>query len=251
MEVFWSKGTTSESRIGPPVFSIEAKRGVGLYGPVNVPYDRLTAPPPEATHLIVVADLDNLVAETTETNNTQAVADVKVSYGPDAKPLLNLHNIDLVKRLLRESGQGRAVITSTSRLPSEQARAMFDNLFRGTSPNYAAPGLQVVKVYRTLTRGLTLSKISARRDAIVNAMEAKILEVGPNNVSKHCNTEQGYASYQVFDIGPTSSGFSASTRRLFVAAVQRAQARGEVNRFLHPGNSNDPAFHFEIGTPST
>lgn len=251
IEVFWATGTTANSRVGGPVFTLDARRAVGEYDPVHVPPARLANPPAEATHLVLVADGGSLIDEASEANNAASVADVQVRFSSTARQLVSPQNIALLKGFLREAGQARAVITSTLRLPSDQARVMFDNLFNNTSPRYAAPGQQVVNVYRLMTRGLTRPQIASQRVAIQNAMEAKILEVGPTRVSNHCNTEAGYAAYQVFDVGPGASGFSASSRRLFVSAVARAKAAGRVREFLHPGNSNDPAFHFEIGVRPT
>jgi hypothetical protein len=251
IEVFWATSTTAQSRIGTALFTLDARRAVGEYGPVHVPPARLANPPTGATHLVMVAEGNGLIAETSESNNVQAVADVRVSFGSNVRQLVSQQNLNLLKGFLREAGQARAVITSTLRLPADQARVMFDNLYHNTSPSYAAAGQQVIAVYRSMTRGLARPEILRQRVAIQNAMEAKILEVGPTRVSKHCNTEVGYAAYQVFDVGPGSSGFTPSSRRLFVTAVGRAVATRVVARFLHPGNSNDPAFHFEIGTPPT
>jgi len=251
IEVYWATGTTAESRIGSALFSFDANRAVGEYGPVNVPPEKLANQPVGATHLIMLVDPDGLVEEDSEANNVKAVADVQVTYGGTARPLVSLQNLSLLKGVLREAGQSKAVITSTLRLPAEQARVMFDNIYHGTSPRYAIAGQQVLDVYRRMTRGLTRPQIARQRDAIQAAMEQKIRDVGPTKVSKHCNTESGYAIYQVFDVGPNSSGFTVSSRRLFTAAVGRAVAARAVNTFLHPGNSNDPAFHLEIGSPPT
>ncbi len=72
--LYWATGTTFDDRIGDPVFSTTLEQTVGTYGPVHVSAADLGTPPPEATHLIVVTDPDNLIAETDETNNVLALS---------------------------------------------------------------------------------------------------------------------------------------------------------------------------------
>lgn len=72
-------------------------------------------------------------------------------------------------------------------------------------------------------------------------MEDKITELGPNNVSNHSADPN---TLTVVDIRPSS--MSSIQRAKFVEAINNAVSLGDVSRFLHPGNSTDPAYHIEI-----
>ena len=78
-------------------------------------------------------------------------------------------------------------------------------------------------------------------------METKICTYDPmSQVSKHLADP---AVLNVFDVAPSS--IPSRKRAAFVNAVN-ADAR--VNKFLHPGNSTDPAYHIEVpqtGTAAT
>jgi len=102
---------------------------------------------------------------------------------------------------------------------------------------YAAPGRQVILEYKRL------KPLGLGRQVIVDAMEKKILQVGPGNVSRHCADP---TTLNVVDIAPSSI---ASPQR-FLAALERARVGGQVSKFFSPANG-DPAFHVEIPQPVT
>jgi hypothetical protein len=160
---------------------------------------------------------------------------VTVTYGPHARPLAP-HQEAKVRALLSAAGAASATITSTQRTPADQARIMFDNVERrGVTQQralYAAPGREVVDLCASLkAKGMP-------RPQVIAAMEQRIREVGPARVSRHCATGNDI----VVDIAPGS----VKGRRAFEAAVEAAQAEGQVRAFLHPRNSTDPAYHIEI-----
>lgn len=91
------------------------------------------------------------------------------------------------KNILKVAGKNSnnldIYITSTARVPYDQARIMYENTQRtGAAVQksiYAAPGRQIIDVYTTgSNQNLSKSQIIAN-------MEAKINEIGPSRVSKH------------------------------------------------------------------
>jgi hypothetical protein len=77
-------------------------------------------------------------------------------------------------------------------------------------------------------------------DEIRDAMRAKIVQIGPSKVSRHCGDP---ATLNVFDVAPTSVG-GAEQQTTFVAAAQAAVASGKVSKFI--AYPKDPGHHFEI-----
>ena len=136
----------------------------------------------------------------------------------------------VLKEILKAAGLSRGFVTSGARTPAEQARVMYDNcLFKGVDFNkrlYAVPGGMVVDVFA--------ANKDKPRDAVIQLMLDKIMEVGPSNVSKHCST-----THFTFDVDPNS--MSTSQRTAFLAAVR---AHPAVSKVIPP--PDDPAFHIEI-----
>ncbi len=141
----------------------------------------------------------------------------------------------MLRGILSEAGETSALITSTVRTPADQARIMYNNIVSyGVAHQknlYGAGGDAVIDVY------------VARRDAGANAisirqaMEAKINELGPGSVSRHCSDP---SVLQVVDIAPSSIQNEAQ----FIAALQAAKTAGRVSKYILP--PGDPAYHIEI-----
>lgn len=143
----------------------------------------------------------------------------------------------VIRDIMVRAGAEACTVTSTARNPYDQARVMYDNIAReGVAAQlalYKLPGQKVVNVYA----GMVTSGHAGLRDSVIAAMEAKILEVGPSNVSKHC---AGLDSpVWVIDIAPSSLQNSANF-------IVHAEHHARVSKVLHPGNSTDPAIHLEI-----
>lgn len=160
---------------------------------------------------------------------------ITVSFGSNADAsVVSAYTLQVLKECLAAAGETSATITSTSRDPYNQARVMYDNIVsKGVASQkalYAAGGDRVIDVY-------VASRAAGKdRAEIIAAMEARIRELGPSTVSKHCADP---AVLGVIDVSPGSITNDAR----FIAAVD-ADAR--VSKFLHPGNSSDPAYHIEI-----
>jgi hypothetical protein len=136
----------------------------------------------------------------------------------------------VLKEILKAAGLSRATVTSVSRTPAEQARVMYENcLSRGVAFNkamYAAAGDQVVDVFAANER--------QPRQTVIELMLAKIMEVGPAKVSRHCSE-----THFTFDVAPSS--IPTGKRAKFLDAIKAHQA---VSKVIPP--PTDPAYHIEI-----
>ena len=96
---------------------------------------------------------------------------------------LSVKTKNILKEVGEASGNNDIYITSTARTPYDQARIMYENcestgalVQKGI---YASSGDAVIDVY-TEENNLGKSK-----EDVISAMEDKIMEIGPSNVSKH------------------------------------------------------------------
>ena len=135
---------------------------------------------------------------------------------------------EILRRILTASGNTSARITSVERTPADQARVMYENIaahgVEAQKNLYAEPGREVIDVFASMA--------GSPKDEVIAAMLAKIEELGPERVSKHCST-----SRWVFDVAPSSLENPAA----FSAALKTAAG---VDRYFEP--PRDPAFHIEI-----
>jgi len=135
-----------------------------------------------------------------------------------------------LREILKASGLSRATVTSGARTAAEQARVMFENCrSKGAEFNlklYAEPGRKVVQVF--------IDNEGKSPDTVTGLMLAKINELGPETVSKHCST-----THFVFDVAPRS--VPEAKHADFEAAIR---AHGAVSNLIPP--PRDPAFHIEI-----
>ena len=164
-----------------------------------------------------------------------------VTFGPDAKSSdVSGYSLTVLKDIMKKIGVKSAIVSSTARDSTNQARVMYENLI-GTGPTqgekkqralYKEPGNEVIDVYSEL------KKQKKSREEIIGAMKKKIEELGPTKVSKHASDPK---VYNVFDIAPSS----ISKREAFEAAVGKDQ---RVTVFITPKQS-DPGYHFEITQP--
>jgi hypothetical protein len=145
------------------------------------------------------------------------------------------YSMGVIKDILTAAKITTALVSSTARSPSDQARVMYDNAERhGVDSQhrlYGPSGDKVLDVY------------SARKaagdtpDAIKAAMETKIKEIGPTHVSRHASDPR---VLNVLDIAPSSIKDKVG----FEHAVK---ADDRVSYFLVP--PTDPGYHLEIPQP--
>lgn len=164
-----------------------------------------------------------------------------IVFGPKAKSGdVTAFTLSVLQDIMRVANVVRLTITSTQRSPQDQARVMFDNIVReGVAKQkalYKAPGQSVIDAY------VTAKNAGKSADDIKAAMVARILEVGPDKVSRHAADPK---VLNVFDISPSSVSASEDVQQAFVR-VARKDPR--VSKVLTPAD-NDPAFHLEIPQP--
>jgi hypothetical protein len=175
-------------------------------------------------------------AETTA--DPVASPEVTIQFGANAQRLaVSEHTLTVLKAILKAARLASALITSTSRTPADQARAMYDNLetqgIQKQKRLYGSAGDKVIDAYAKAKAA------KKSKEDILAAMEARIKELGPSRVSKHCASG---ALLQVVDVAPSS----IEVKPRFVKAVQ---AEKRVARFLRP--PLDPAYHLEIPQPAS
>jgi hypothetical protein len=157
------------------------------------------------------------------------------------EPIVTVHEgavisdngLRVLKQLLESAALTSATVTSGRRDSGEQARVMFNLIARNdvafAKRLYSKPGRKVVDVYAA-------GKASGQtEEQIRDAMRAKIIELGPANVSKHTSDR-----HDVFDVAPSSIANPAAFR----TALDRALASGLISKYLPP--PGDPAFHIEV-----
>ena len=136
----------------------------------------------------------------------------------------------ILKNILKVAGLAGATVTSAYRTPTDQARVMYENcVSKGAAYNealYCVAGDRVVEVFA--------ANHDQPRDAVIQLMTEKILEIGPSSVSMHMSD-----THYTFDVAPSS--IPEAKHAAFVAAVLGNQA---VSKLIQP--PRDPAFHVEI-----
>ena len=135
-----------------------------------------------------------------------------------------------LRAILDRAGLASARVTSGVRTPAHQARVMYENLRRygvdSQKKLYGPNGDQVIDVY--------VAHAKESRDRVVMLMRAKILELGPSRVSKHCSD-----THDVIDVAPSS----IDDRKRFEEALHWAKAQGKISHYILP--PSDPAYHIE------
>jgi len=137
------------------------------------------------------------------------------------------NSIRILKEVGRVSNNNDIYITSTARTPHDQARIMFDNCERDLQEQrntYLDPGQKVIDVY--------VANVNKTRNQVIGLMEAKINELGPTTVSKHCANPN---VINVFDV-PISRLINPSD---FLTEIQK---RTEVDQVL----IENAVYHIEI-----
>jgi hypothetical protein len=136
----------------------------------------------------------------------------------------------ILKDILKVAGLAGATVTSAHRTPADQARVMYENcVSKGAAYNealYCVAGDRVVEVFA--------ANHGQPRDAVIQLMTEKIMELGPESVSMHMSD-----THYTFDVAPSS--IPREKHGAFVAAVLGNKA---VSKLIQP--PRDPAFHLEI-----
>jgi hypothetical protein len=160
-------------------------------------------------------------------DNTESNVNIHFVGQSAHEDAVSQNSIRILKEVGSISNNNDIYITSTARTPHDQARIMFDNCesdIQEQRNTYLEPGQKVIDVY--------VSNVNKTRNQVIGLMEAKINELGPSTVSKHCANSN---IINVFDI---------SISRLinpndFLTEIQR---RTEVDQVL----TENGVYHVEI-----
>jgi hypothetical protein len=160
----------------------------------------------------------------------------QIKYDKDVVPLPNFA-VAVLRRVMDETGVQSVRVTRTISTPQQQARIMFDNCeangVEAQKKLYASNGDKVIDVYMHYNG---LKAKGADRETVIASMAKKIIELGPENVSKHCVLDP---KKSVFDIAPSS--IPDDKKEEFQIALGLNLS---VKRFFYP--PDDPALHIEI-----
>jgi hypothetical protein len=243
VEIYFAKGPAVADKLGMPLFThpIPMGKPEGNHGTIRIPGSLLAADPAGTSHILAIASPTSFAA----------LPDVAVGYGTHANTAhVSAAILDVIKDGLRASGQANATIASTSRNADDQARAMFQNLTnssRSIQENidaqlaiYASPGDAVIGVYQafiaTLPAGsVSYSVINDNQALIRQQMSAKITELGPSTVSRHCADPDVVSAVDL-----SVASFNGTNALLYPPAVS-----GRVTNFIDERSTNN-CYHHEL-----
>ena len=257
-KLFWANGTTIANILSStPIFTQTIPIGFnGNSAPIRVPGTLLRNAPNGTTHLLLVIDRDNLVAESNEANNVIALADARVDFSASAnQSVLGEYSRSIIKDAMRFAGQSQAIVTSTARTTAEQARVMFEVLEGPVTPTMLAKGHSTTIAYSYAlynTNGdqvidtYVASKAAAKSPTLIKAdMQQKIDDIKLTRPTAFTHTSDP-AKLQVADIAPSS----ISNDMLFQQATAASTDPRIARRFSPFTTPVDNAFHLEIPQPA-
>lgn len=192
----------------------------------------------------VVQQAFNDLKTTTNPNFQNQVTNFEpdIVFGPNAvSAVITPYVLGVIKDILKGAGEQNATITSTKRMPVQQATAMFRNLENmGIAKQrllYGNLGNLIIDVYEQQ------KATGADKDTIIRAMTEKINELGPERISKHMGD---FNKLAVIDIAPSS----ITNHPTFRNAVKKELESGRVRHAILDLDK-DPAFHLEIPNLNT
>lgn len=174
---------------------------------------------------------------------------IAVTYGtgvPATAQLVSPYAIDVIKKALVAAGMKAGVITSTLRLPDEQAATMYKNAVKDLAAQlrlYGATGDEVLKVYRD-----NKTQPAATVIALMKKKIEDLLAQG-RQVSRHVTTTAGYARLNVIDIGVNSTRAAAGPSfnlNGLTKAFSKLQTEGYIKTFIDETAKSNTCWHLEI-----
>ncbi|MBL9031151.1 MAG: carboxypeptidase regulatory-like domain-containing protein [Phycisphaerae bacterium] len=229
----WDESSWHDASVKPPKQSVTpgpvaapttsaAPPSAAATTPTSTPPSSAPAPAPPASSTPPASD------GSSSATSPPAAAPTEDTITVVNESLTSTKAVRVLKEILKAAGLKSAKITSGSRDAYNQARVMYDNIVEHGVDHqknlYAAAGDKVIDVY--------VANKDKSREEIIEAMKAKVIELGPSTVSKHCSDD-----YDVIDVAPSSISDGP-------AFVKAAKAHSDVTNFLEP--PDDPAYHLEI-----
>ncbi|WP_431687169.1 peptidoglycan-binding domain-containing protein [Hahella sp. NBU794] len=189
-----------------------------------------------------------LIVSTKKIQSFSGLSGQTVTYKstlPKDQQLVSNYAISVIKIALKEAGMSHAVITSTLRTPSEQAKLMYKNAKLNLKKQYALYGRngdKVLDIYDSNKEKSESDIISLMEDEIVN------LEKAGKRVSKHCVSESSYKTLNVFDIGynSTKSASKNFNKEKFHNALSQLNKDGYISQLIDETNKSNKCWHIEI-----
>lgn len=174
---------------------------------------------------------------------------VVVNYGKDVPSegrLASAYSIGVIRRAASMAGMSAAIITSTIRLPEEQASIMYRNAVKSLSGQYklyGATGDRVLDVYKA-NKGKS-------KEEVVAAMTKKIEDLLGDGrlVSRHVTTAARYALLNVIDIGVNSTRVAAGASFNLdgmTSAFAKLEKDGFIKKFIDETKKSNTCWHVEI-----
>lgn len=144
----------------------------------------------------VVFKVDQCKLEKNKAAEPPKNSKVVINFGANAdKSVVSEKSLNILREVGEKTKNFQLTITSTARDPYNQARVMYDNILKKGMKEqrntYKPPGQRVLDSYES-------AKAAGKdRAGIIKEMEAKIKEIGPSKVSRHCGDPK---VVNVFDV---------------------------------------------------
>lgn len=176
-------------------------------------------------------------------------AAVPVTYGHDVPvgaQIVSDYAIKVIRKALAMAGMKAAVMTSTLRLPQEQAETMYKNAAKSLDAQYklyGATGDEILKIYEKNRTKPKADVIALMRKKIEDQLAAG------KQVSRHVTTVGRYAALNVVDIGVNSTRAAAGTTfdmGKLTKAFTKLEADGYIRKFIDETSKSNTCWHLEI-----
>lgn len=174
---------------------------------------------------------------------------ILVTYSSGVAPaaqLVSSYSIGVIRKALAAAGMKAAVMTSTLRLPQEQAATMYKNAAKSLTAQfqlYGPTGDEILQVYK--------ANKDKPADVVIALMKKKIEEqlAQGRQVSRHVTTPSLYNGLNVIDIGVNSTravaGPSFNLNGLTKAFAKLA-TEGYIKTFIDETAKSNTCWHLEI-----
>ena len=180
---------------------------------------------------------------------TKSVTEIKVTYKSSVKSdrrIVSEYAISVITEAMSRAGCSAAVITSTLRLPAEQAAIMYRNAkvnLTGQYKMYGSTGDKVLDVF-------VANKDQPKADCVA-AMTQKIKDelAKGRRTSKHVTDVATYKTRNIIDIGMGSTSAAAGST-YDVAAITKAftdlTTEGYIAKFIDETKKSNKCWHIEV-----
>lgn len=168
---------------------------------------------------------------------------------PEERRIASDYALRVIERALTTAGMKAAMITSTLRLPAEQAEIMYRMAKKDIQEQfrlYGATGDEVIKVFKTHQ--------DKPKDEVVELMRQKIEDLADRGkrVSLHVVSFEQYKRLNVIDLGMNStasvagSTFTPKSKAALTAAFEKLKRQGYLANFIDETAKPNKCWHVEV-----